>query len=107
MTDAKVVLAGSRPGAAVILAEFALVNAADAVLASEGWRVRGVTGAHGARFDFPSLPPVFRENQALINQARASRNEEAYGVTHPISLSQAKAIVDFAELATNEVSKLF
>ena len=107
MTDAKVVLTGSRPGAAVILAEFALVNAADAVLASAGWRVRGVTGAQGARFDFPSLPPVFRENQALINQARASRNEEAYGVTHPISPSQAKAIVDFAELATNEASKLF
>jgi len=107
VTDAKVVLAGGRPGAAVILAEFALVNAADAVLANAGWRVRGVTGAHEARFDFPSLPAVFRQNQPLINQARASRNEEAYGVTHPISPSQAKAIVDFAELATDEVSKLF
>jgi hypothetical protein len=82
------------------------VNAADAVLASAGWRVRGVTGAHAARFDFPSLPAVFAQNQALIDQARTSRNEEAYGTTHPISASQAKAIVDFAELATNEVSKL-
>ena len=106
MADAKVALAGNRPGAAVILAEFALVNGADAILAHEGWRVRGVTAAHQARFDFPLLPAVFGRNQTLIDQARNSRNEEAYGTTHPVSPAQAQAIVTFAELAADEVAKL-
>lgn len=99
-------LVGASPGDAVILAEFALVNAADAMLTNAGWRVKGVTGAHEARFDFPLLPTVFVRNRTLIDQARRSRNEEAYGPTHPISVPQAKAIVDLAELAANEVAKL-
>jgi hypothetical protein len=99
-------LVGSDPGDAVILAEFALVNVADAVLIKEGWRVKGVKGGHEARFDFPLLPAVFAQNQKLIDQARRARNEEAYGPTHPISGSQAKAIVDLAERAANEVAKL-
>ena len=99
-------LVGVDPGAAVILAEFALVNAADALLGKEGWRVKGVTGSHEARFSFPLLPPVFARNQTLIDQARRSRNEEAYGPTHPISASQAQAIVDFAGIAATEIAKL-
>jgi hypothetical protein len=99
-------LVGSSPGDAVILAEFALVNVADAVLIKEGWRVKGVNGGHEARFDFPLLPAVFGQNQKLIDQARRARNEEAYGPTHPISGSQAKAIVDLAERAATEVAKL-
>lgn len=98
-------LVATDPGDAVILAEFALVNAADAVLNAAGWRVRGVTGAHEARFAFPLLPPLFAEQRTLIDQARRSRNEEAYGPTHPISPSQAKAIVDLAEGVAAEVAK--
>lgn len=43
-----------------------MVNAADAVLSTQGFRLRGKTGSHEARFGFPSLPRAFREQAHLI-----------------------------------------
>lgn len=90
----------------MIIAEFALVNAADAVLTENGWRVHGVAGAHQARFEFPLLPAVFAKNLTLIAEIRRARNEEAYGTTHPVSGAQAKSAVDLADQAVNEVSRV-
>lgn len=99
-------LTADRPGPAAIFAEFALVNAADALLQLNGWRVRGKTSSHEARFDFPALPTVFTSNLALIDQVRALRNEEAYGPTHPVSMQLAKDVVALAESANAAVRKL-
>lgn len=90
----------------MIIAEFALVNAADAVLTQNGWRVHGVAGAHQARFEFPLLPAVFATNLPLIAEIRRARNEEAYGSTHPVSGAQARSAVDLSDLMVNEVAKL-
>jgi hypothetical protein len=55
-----------------------MVNAADAVLSTHGFRLRGKTGSHEARFAFPALPPAFREQANLIAAARKSRNVAMY-----------------------------
>lgn len=99
-------LKADRPGPAAIFAEFALVNAADALLQLNGWRVRGKSSSHEARFDFPGLPTVFTSNSALIDQVRSLRNEEAYGPTHPVSTQQAGDLVTLAESAIVEVRKI-
>ncbi len=55
--------------AAVIWAENALVNGADAVLQRDGVRVRGKEGAHQARFAYPRLPKTFTAKAGLIDRA--------------------------------------
>src|SRR5713226_8335787 len=62
------------PDLALVAAESALVNLADAVLAAEGLRLRGKTGSHEARFSYPGLPRGFREHSAVITAARKGRN---------------------------------
>src|SRR5438132_12227996 len=54
--------ADADPDLALVAAESALVNIADAVLAREGFRIRGKTGSHDARFSFPGLPAGFRQH---------------------------------------------
>ncbi len=51
---------------ALISAETAVVNAADAVPQRDGFRVRGQTRLHEARHDCPCLPEAFRRNRELI-----------------------------------------
>jgi hypothetical protein len=58
------------PDSALIHAENAMVNAADAVLARDGYRLRGKTGSHQARFDYPRLPPEFAKFKAQLLMAR-------------------------------------
>ena len=67
------VLAAGDPDFALVAAESAMVNAADAVLSSHGFRLRGKTGSH-ERFSFPSLPSAFRKQSTLIATARKSRH---------------------------------
>lgn len=93
--------------AAVIWAEFALLNAADAVLQSDGVRVRGKEGAHQARFDYPRLPKIFSTNAPLIDRARAQRNVAAYEGGGRISKKEATDVVTVCDRATSEVAKLF
>jgi len=81
--------AETDPDLALVAAESALVNLADAVLASEGLRLRGKTGSHEARFSYPGLPRGFREHSAVITAARKSRNTALYETAGTVSTSFA------------------
>ncbi|MGH2796991.1 MAG: hypothetical protein ACRDM0_04770 [Thermoleophilaceae bacterium] len=87
------------PDFALVAAESALVNIADAVLAGHGFRLRGKTGSHEARFSFPGLPSGFRAHSALIAAARKSRNMAMYDTAGGVSAS-------FVEEVTGIVSEL-
>lgn len=82
------------------------MNAADAVLANDGLRVKGKTGGHQARFEYPNLPAVFAANAGLIGAIRNLRNIEIYGVVHPATPKQAADAIALAEKAIPEVEKL-
>ncbi len=75
------------PDLALVAAESALVNLADAVLAAEGFRVRGKTGSHEARFSYPGLPRGFRKHSAVITAARKGRNTALYDTAGTVSPS--------------------
>jgi hypothetical protein len=79
--------AEADPDLALVAAESALVNLADAVLAAEGLRVRGKTGSHEARFSYPGLPRGFREHSAVIAAARKGRNTALYDTAGTVSPS--------------------
>lgn len=83
----------SDPDLSVVLAEAALVNAADAVLAKDGYRVRGKTGSHRARFEYPGLPSVFAKNRALLDQVRQLRSRLVYDDFGIVTPPQAQEIV--------------
>lgn len=92
--------------AVIVWGEAALVNAADAVLLSQGFRILAVTKAHQARFAFPGLPPIFDQNAGLIDRVRGLRNASIYEDETGISATEAKRIVDLANEAIAEVAKL-
>src|SRR6266545_1072867 len=71
-------VARKDPDLALIMAEASMVNAADAVLARGGYRIRGKTGSHAARFDYPELPEAFRQEAGMLRAARAARNTAQY-----------------------------
>jgi len=60
--------------ASLIFAEQALINAADALLARDGYGV----GSHVARFGYPRLPAVYVSERHLIDEIRSSRNTAQY-----------------------------
>jgi len=70
-----------------------MVNAADAILARHGVRLRGKTGAHEARFDCPALPPAFATEARLIAAARSRRNVALYDHMDSVPVSVATAVV--------------
>lgn len=92
--------------AAVIWAEMAFLNGADAVLQRDGVRVRGKEGAHQARFDYPRLPTTFIAEAGLIDRARGQRNVAAYEGGGRISEKEAEAIVAVCDRATTEVEAM-
>lgn len=92
--------------AAVIMAEFALVNTTDAILLRDGYRLRGQTGSHQARFEYPLLPAIFAANRQLLTRARFLRNAAAYEAGGRIGVTQAKEIVDLAERAVAAVDAI-
>lgn len=75
-----------------------MVTAADAVLRIAGYRVRGKTGSHEARFRFPGLPPEFLTEQVLIDRAREARNLALYEQADLVSESFALDVLRAAEL---------
>lgn len=75
---ARVALRNGDADQAVISAETAMVNAADAVLARDGYRLRGKTGSHEARFAYPELPEEFGQERRLLSAARRARNTAQY-----------------------------
>lgn len=75
---ARAALRDADPDQAVISAETAIVNAADAVIAKGGFRVRGKMGSHIARFEYPGLPTPFADEHRLLSAARRARNTAQY-----------------------------
>lgn len=97
--------AGSH-GTALALAEDSLVNSADAVLANDGWRVKGKNNSHQARFDYPGLPPIFAANAGFIDLIRSLRNTEVYRPSHSVTPAQATQAIALANQVIPEVEKL-
>ena len=95
------VLTGGDPDFAVVAAESAMVNAADAVLSTHGLRLRGKTGSHEARFGFPGLPRVFREHAHVVAAARRSRNIAMYDDAGRVSDSFAAEVIRVARELTD------
>ena len=104
--DAKTLAASGSHGSALAFAEDALVNCADAVLRRDGWRARGKSGGHQARFAYPGLPAVFSSRPTLLNQIRTLRNTEVYEAAHVVTPQQAADAIAFAEEVIAEVAKV-
>lgn len=98
-------LAAGDPDFALVGAESAMVNAADAVLSSRGFRLRGKTGSHDARFAFPRLPPAFRKQASLIAAARKSRNVAMYDDPGRVSESFATEVIRLARELMEEARR--
>lgn len=81
------------------------MNCADAVLAGDGWRVKGKTGAHQARFEYPGLPGIFKTKVGLIGMIRSLRNTEVYEPIHVVTPQQANDAIALAEAAITETAK--
>lgn len=82
---------------AVICAETAMVNAADAVIASAGYRIRGKSGSHLARFAYPGLPRPFADEALVLSAARRARNRAQYEELGSVSEALATESVRAAE----------
>lgn len=95
------------PDSALIHAENAMVNAADAVLARDGYRLRGKTGAHQARFEYPSLPGEFATFKPELLMARRLRSQATYDIFGLVSGEQANAATDAAAKLLSAVRKTF
>ncbi len=85
------------PDQALVHAEAAMVNAADAVLALGGYRIRGKTRSHEARFAFPGLPEEFAKQRERIKAARKRRNVALYESFGSISVQLARDVMEAAE----------
>jgi hypothetical protein len=86
----------SDPDLALISAETAIVNAADALLARDGYRIRGKTGAHEARIRYPGLPKEFQVEAARLERARALRSAAMYDHADLVSKAEAAELVEVA-----------
>jgi HEPN domain-containing protein len=95
------------PDSALIHAENAMVNAADATLARDGYRLRGKTGSRQARFEYPRLPAEFARFKAQLLMARRMRSQAMYDVFGLVSGEQANAATDAAEKLLGAVSNTF
>ena len=84
------------PDEALSKAENVLVNAADAALAADGYRIRGKTGSHRARFDYPRLPGGFAEHAKRIDRIRRLRSTVTYDQANVVSPEEAAAAVNLA-----------
>ncbi len=85
------------PDLALVSAETGMVNATDAVLAPDGYRLRGKTGSHRARFEYPNLPAEFRAARADLARFRALRSTAMYDVAGAVDREDARAALATAE----------
>lgn len=90
-------LEAGDPDLALIMAEAAMVSAADAVLAKDGYRLRGKTESHEARFAYPRLPQEFAEHMKEIRVARRWRNVALYDRTDVVGADLARDVTATAE----------
>lgn len=103
---ARAALDAGDPDQALVNAETALVNVADAVMQRDGFRVRGAERSHMARFDYPRLPHGVREKSRTINRARQLRNVAQYEGEGRVSMDFAREVVELADQAVREVLRL-
>jgi len=89
--------AANDPDQALISAETAIVNAADAILSLSGYRIRGKSGSHEARFAFPGLPAVFSARSAEIESSRKLRNVAMYDSVGSVSVQLARDVIEAAD----------
>lgn len=102
---ARAALAAGDPDQALVNAETAFVNVADAVMQRDGFRVRGAERSHMARFDYPKLPEVLRENARTVSRSRQLRNVAQYEGEGRVSGDFAREVVELADRALREVLK--
>src|SRR5438105_5558043 len=81
LAQAEQLLRLGLPDVALLLAEAALVNGADAILRLHGFQV----SSHAARFGYPRLPPVYTHNSGLLARIRTARNESQYAAAELVS----------------------
>ena len=103
---ANAALSASDPDQALVNAETALVNVADALMQRDGFRVRGSERSHIARFEYPLLPPALADNARLINRARQLRNIAQYEGEGRVSADFARQVVALADQAVRHVVSL-
>lgn len=99
---ASAALSASDPDQALISAETALVNVADALMQRDGFRVRGAERSHIARFEYPRLPAALAENARTINRARQLRNIAQYEGEGRVSVDFARQVVALADQAVRQ-----
>src|SRR2546428_14144951 len=80
------------PDEPLINAETAIVNAADAVLAAGGFRVRGKTGSHEARLAYPHLPGEFQLHADRLARARELRTRAMYDQVDVVAKDEAREL---------------
>lgn len=103
---ARAALAAGDPDQALVNAETAFVNIADAVLQRDGFRVRGAERSHMARLDYPRLPEALRENVRTVSRSRQLRNVAQYEGEGRVSNDFAREVVELADRALREVRAL-
>jgi hypothetical protein len=87
------------PDVALLLAEAALVNGADAILRLHGFQV----SSHAARFAYPRLPPTYTQNSGLLARIRTARNESQYEAAELVSSDFAARSIHLATEAVEAV----
>ena len=87
------------PDVALLLAEVALVNGADAILRLHGLQV----SSHVARFAYPLLPSTYTHNAGLLTRIRTARNESQYEAAELVSSDFAARSVHLAMEALEAV----
>ena len=85
--------------AALIYAEQALINAADALLARNGYGA----SSHVVRFSYPLLPAVYASERGLIDRIRSARNTAQYDARDRVPAGLAAEAIRVAERALTEV----
>jgi hypothetical protein len=102
LAEAGQILRLGFPDVALLLAEAALVNGADAVLRLHGFQV----ASHQARFAYPWLPLVYTRNPGLLARIRTVRNETQYEAAGGVSSEFAEQTVRLARHALDAVSAM-
>lgn len=87
---------------ALLMAETALVNGADAVLRLHGFEVN----SHAARFAYPGLPLVYQQNRGHLSRIRTARNASQYEAAESVSAQLARQAVALARRALEAVRPL-
>jgi len=88
--------------AALIFAEQALINAADALLSRDGYSAT----SHMARFSYPQLPGVYADERHLIDRIRSARNAAQYEAAGSVPQALAAAATKLAARAIEEMRRL-